>query len=120
MTPEEVRTVTAAGAFAELSFFFITHATQIGLTHVDAQKNSTPAVTLAHMDGLIRAATPAATILSSDCGVYVLPPPVEGLREFALMIASLGLDPDAMRLMLDENPGQLFRVGSNRSRPVRA
>jgi len=112
MTPEEVRAITAGGAFAEFSFFFISHATQIGLTHVDAQRNVTPPVPLARMHELIGVATPARTVLSSDCGVYVLPPPVEGLREFVLMIASTGFDADDIRTMVDENPGRLFKVGN--------
>jgi hypothetical protein len=114
MAPEEVREITAAGAFAEFSFFFISHATQVGLTHVDAQMNLTPPVSLARMHELITVATPACSVLSSDCGVYVLPPPVEGLREFVLMIASTGFDADAIRVMIDENPGRLFEVGAGR------
>lgn len=110
MSADEVREITAAGAFAEFSFFFISHAVQIGLTHVDAQKNVAPGVSLVKMHELIQTATPARTVLSGDCGVYVLPPPVEGLREFLLLIASTGYDADAIRVMVDENPGRLFKV----------
>ena len=59
---------------------------------------------------MIRAATPERTILSSDCGVYVLPPPVEGLREFLLMIESAGFDRAAIGLMAQRNPASLFKV----------
>ena len=52
----------------------------------------TPPVALARMCELIAAATPARTVLSGDCGVHLLPPPVEGLREF-LLGSVVGLAP---------------------------
>ena len=107
---DEVRALTDAGAVAEFSFFFISHATQVGLTHVDAEAHKASAVTLARMAELIRAATPERTILSSDCGVYVLPPPVEGFREFLLMIESAGFSADAIDVMAGSNPARLFKV----------
>lgn len=108
---DEVRAVIEAGAFAEFSFFFLSHATQVGLTHVDADKHTAEAVTLPRMAELITAATPARTVLSSDCGVFVLPPPVEGFREFLLMIESAGFARDDLRLMACVNPARLFKVG---------
>jgi len=110
MAVGEVRAIADAGAYAELSFFFISHATQVGLTHVDAEKNMAAPVTLATMHALIHAATPERTVLSGDCGVYVLPPPVEGLREFLLMIESTGFVAEAIRTMVSNNPGHLFKV----------
>ena len=107
---DEVRSITAAGAYAEFSFFFLSHATQLGLTHVDDEKHTVAAVTLAQINPLIQAASPAQTILSSDCGVYVLPPPVEGLRELLLLIASLGYTPSELRQMVSDNPKQLFKL----------
>lgn len=110
---DEVRAVTEAGAFAEFSFFFLSHATQVGLTHVDTDKHTAEAITLPRMAELITAATPARTVLSSDCGVFVLPPPVEGFREFLLMIESAGFTRDDLRLMAASNPARLFKVGDS-------
>ena len=107
---DEVRAVTEAGAFAEFSFFFVSHATQVGLTHVDAEAHAAPAVSLGRMAELIRAATPERTVLSSDCGVFVLPPPVEGLREFLLLIECAGFARDTIRKMVGENPARLFKI----------
>lgn len=107
-----VAAVTTLGAHAEFSFFFLSHATQVGLTHVDAEAHTVPAVTLPEMADLIRAAGPERTILSGDCGVAVLPPPVEGFREFLLMVASAGFDRDALRLMSATNAAALFRVAA--------
>ncbi|MCP1337798.1 DUF6282 family protein [Futiania mangrovi] len=108
---ETVRAVTAAGAIAEFSFFFLSHATQVGLTHVDAEKHTVDAVTLPQLAQLIRAAGPEHTILSGDCGVFVLPPPVEGFREFLLLVQSAGFGPEEMRAMSAANAARLFRVG---------
>lgn len=109
-TPEEVAAVTVDGAYAEFSFFFFSHATQIGLTHVDAEAHRVAAVPLPRLSALIAAATPARTILSSDCGVGVLPPPTEGLREFLLLVSSLGYDRESLHAMTATNPATLFKV----------
>ena len=63
---DKVKAITATGAYAEFSFFFVSHATQLGLTHVDAEEHTVAAVTLAQIGTLIEAATPAQTISSSD------------------------------------------------------
>jgi hypothetical protein len=107
---EEVRAVTAQGAYAEFSFFFLSHATQVGLTHVDAERHTIAGLSVARLALLIEAATPAQTILSSDCGVGILPPPTEGLRELILLVESLGYDQGALRCMTAKNPAALFKV----------
>lgn len=112
-TPAEVRQLVEAGAIAEFSFFFLSHATQVGLTHVDDERHTISAVSLPRMAELIHAATPQRTILSSDCGVFVLPPPVEGFREFLLLIESAGFSRDDLRVMASDNPARLFRVGDS-------
>lgn len=110
--PAMVREIVAAGAMAEFSFFFVSHATQVGLTHVDPERHTVPAVPPRELAALIRAATPAKTILSGDCGVSILPPPVEGLREFLLLLESAGFDRAELSRMVSENPARLFRVGA--------
>lgn len=112
---DEVAAIAAGGAHAEFSFFFLSHATQVGLTHVDAEKHTVEAVTLPRMASLIRAATPARAVLSSDCGVSVLPPPVEGFREFLLMIESAGFTRTELALMSSTNAATLFKVGMPRA-----
>lgn len=107
---DEVRELARLGAMTEHSFFFASHATQAGLTHVDAEKHSVPSVTAPQMAGLIRAAGPANCILSSDCGVYLLPPPHEGLREFLMLLESCGVARSDLKLMVNDNPGRLFKI----------
>ena len=106
-----VREVVSLGAVAEFSFFFVSHATQVGLTHVDAARNRVPPVSVPQMAALVAAAGPGSAILNGDCGVFVLPPPVEGLREFLLLMREAGIAEADLRRMTSEVPKRLFRLG---------
>ena len=108
--PDAVAAITEAGGYAEFSFFFVSHATQVGLTHVDSEKHQVASVSLGRMQQLIRAARPERTVVSSDCGVFVLPPPAEGLREFLLLLQSVGFSAAELRQMSGANPAYLFQV----------
>jgi hypothetical protein len=108
---EVIREAVSAGAYAEFSFFFLTHATQVGLTHVDEERHMAESATLSEVASGVRAATPERTILSGDLGVFVLPPPVEGFREFLLLMESVGFSEREIRVMSSTNPAALFRVG---------
>ena len=114
---ETVAEIAGLGAVAEFSFFFASHATQVGLTHVDAAKNVVAAVPAPLMAERIRAAGVGSSILSSDCGVFVLPPPAEGLREFLLLMREAGFTEAELRRMSSETPARLFRVGGAASAP---
>lgn len=106
-----VAEITRLGAHAEFSFFFVSHATQAGLTHVDAKASTVTPVPAPEMVALIRAAESSRVILNSDCGVFLLPPPTEGLREFLLLLETCGLPRAAIRPMVSETPAALFKVG---------
>lgn len=106
-----VAEVCRLGAFAEFSFFFVSHATQVGLTHVDDERHTVAAVGVPSMARLIRAATPQRAVVSSDCGVFVLPPPAEGFREFLLLLEAAGFGRDDLKAMASDNPARLFKVG---------
>lgn len=110
-----VAEIARLGAYAEFSFFFVSHATQIGLTHVDSEQHTVSAVSVPQMVRLIRAATPERTVVSSDCGVFVLPPPVEGLREFLLMLEAAGISRADLRAMSATNPTRLFKIGESKA-----
>ena len=112
---ETVAEIVGLGAVAEFSFFFASHATQVGLTHVDAARNAIAAVPAPLMAERLRAAGAENAILSSDCGVFLLPPPVEGLREFLLLMREAGFSESELRRMSAETPARLFKVGSRRS-----
>lgn len=110
--PEEITALTDMGAIAEFSFFFVSAATEIGLTHVDAERHMVPRVRLEQLVERISAAAPGKAICNSDAGVSVLPPPVEALREFLLLLAAGGIDEKSLRTMVDDTPKWLFRLES--------
>ena len=110
--PDAVRAIVALGAVAEFSFFFVTHATQVGLTHVDAARHRVSSVTVPEMAARVTAAGAERAVLSSDCGVFVLPPPPEGLREFLLLLREAGVPTENLRTMVSDTPRELFGVGT--------
>lgn len=114
--PDDVHALVAAGAVVELSFFFVSHATEADLTHVDAERHTIPRVTAPQMAALALAAGPDKLVLSSDCGVFLLPPPVEGLRCFALLLEACGVPADILMPAISKTPAWLFHVGRNHVR----
>jgi hypothetical protein len=107
---DEIAAITALGAYAEFSFFVLTHATQVGLTHVDDEKHKIAANSVIQdFTPRIRAAGDRA-ILSTDAGVYLLPPPVEAFREYLMLVESEGFSETEIRRMIGENPAKLFNV----------
>lgn len=107
---DEIREITGEGAYAEFSFFVLTHATQVGLTHVDQEKHKAPGRTIQDYTPRIRAAGERA-IVSGDAGVFLLPPPVEAFREYMLLLESEGFSEAEIRRMNTTNPAALFRIG---------
>jgi hypothetical protein len=108
LSVEEARTICSLGAYCEFSFFVLSHATQVSQTMVDAEKHRASSVSLETVAALIDAVRPERTVLSSDSGAFILPPPVEAFREFLLMIQSAGYSDDEIRMMSSVNPEQLF------------
>lgn len=105
---DEARAIADLGAWCEFAFFVMSHATQVGQTMSDKEKHRFGFVTLDSVAKKIQAIGPARTILSSDSGSYVLPPPVEAFREFLIMIQSAGFSDDEVRLMSGPNPAAAF------------
>ena len=108
--PQTVKELVRLGAFVEFAFFVMSHATQIGQTMIDAEKHRFAVVDLEAIAANIEAVGCANVVLSSDSGSYVLPPPVEALREWLVMVASTGVSDDEIRVMVADNPGRLFKV----------
>ena len=59
----------------EFSYFFISSATNVPLTHFDGEKHKIQGSNENLLEVLIKTAGPKNVILSSDCGVSVLPKP---------------------------------------------
>lgn len=110
-TVDEVREIVDLGAYVEFSFYVMSHVTQIGPTTFDTENRSFPPVAFESVAEKINAVGPEHTVLSSDAGSYVLPPPVEALREWLIMIESYEFSREDIRTMVSENPAHLFRVG---------
>lgn len=108
--PDVVRVLTGLGVYVEFSFFFVSPATMVGLTHVDAERHTIPASTLNSLCERIAAAPTDLVILSSDSGVYLLPPPVESLRMFLMLLQASGITHEILRRGVHSNPITLFRV----------
>ncbi len=105
---DEIEAITALGGYVELSFFILTHATQVGLTHVDEEKHRiSGGSTIQDFAPRIRAAGDRC-ILSTDAGVFLLPPPVEAFREYLLLVQSEGFSEGDIRRMTSTNPAALF------------
>ena len=49
-------------------------------------------------------------IIGTDFGVYTLPPPVEGMREFIASLLDLGITPDEIDKMTKDNPRDLLNI----------
>ncbi|PYD55488.1 hypothetical protein CFR75_16280 [Komagataeibacter xylinus] len=108
---DAIREITAMEAYAEFNFFLLTHATQVGLTHVDQEKHRAPSLTMDELAPRIRAAGTRA-ITSSDAGIFLLAPPVEAFREYMVLLEAAGFEEADLRRMNTENPVELFRIGS--------
>jgi Family of unknown function (DUF6282) len=107
---DAIAAIAALGGYCEFSFFALTHATQVGLTHADQEKHVLPACTIHDLAPRIRAAGQRA-IVSSDAGISLLAPPVESFRQFMLLLETAGFDEASIRQMNTANPATLFRVG---------
>lgn len=106
---DAIAAIVATGAHAEFSFFLLSHATQVGLTHVDAEKHKIAGQTIQDLAPRIRAAGERA-IVSSDAGVFLLAPPAESFRQFMLLLEAADFTEAEIRRMNTANPAQLFRI----------
>lgn len=105
---EALKELAAMGAFLEFSFFFLTHAAHVPATHIDRLKTTSPAYTPVDFTVGIRTAGVERCIMSSDAGSWVLPPPVEALREFVATMLVFGFSSEEVRTMVATNPLHLF------------
>lgn len=114
---EELQHMAAKGAFIEYTLAAYTHTTAIPKTHYYVEREyasidegmdlgQTGSLRLAAEQ--IQALGPERCIIGTDFGVYTLPEPVEGLREFIACLLDLGFPPDDVRLLVKTNPERLL------------
>ena len=120
LSNDEAEAVVSTGAMLEYSFFTFSHATDVPQTMIDAEYHRFGRADFSGMISIIKKVGAENVVVSSDSGSLVLPPPVEALREFVVMMTSCGIETHEIRKMICDNPARLFKVrtagaASNRS-----
>ena len=113
----ELRRMADQGAFIEYTLAAYTHTTPIPKTHyyvereyvsIDEGMSEGPGGGVRTVAEQIDALGPEHCIIATDLGVYTLPEPVEGLREFIACLLDLGITPEAIRTLVATNPARLL------------
>tara|TARA_B100000427_G_scaffold218275_1_gene182329 strand:- start:1980 stop:2867 length:888 start_codon:yes stop_codon:yes gene_type:complete len=94
----------------EFSYFFVSKATNVPLTHVDGEKHKIQGTNRNLLKILIKTADPKNVILSSDCGVSILPKPHIGFLKFIDQIIKLGFSKKEIEYMIKINSKKLFNL----------
>jgi hypothetical protein len=114
---DELRVMAAKGAFIEYTLAAYTHTTTIPKTHYYVEKEyaamdegmgAPPAGGVRAVAEEIQALGPQHCIIGTDFGVYTLPAPVEGLREFIACLLDLGIAAEDISAMVKTNPARLL------------
>jgi hypothetical protein len=114
---DKLRHMAREGAFSEYTLAAFTHTTSIPTTHyyvekeyasIDEGMNKGPGGGVKHVAEQIQELGPEHCIIATDFGVYTLPEPVEGLREFIACLLDLGIPSDDICKLVKENPEKLL------------
>jgi len=116
-TMEQQRYMANKGAFIEHTLAAYTHTTPIPKTHyyvereyasIDEGMEEGPGSGIRLSAEQIQELGADHCIISTDFGVYTLPEPVEGLREFIACLLDLGISVDDIKKMVKINPKRLL------------
>lgn len=116
-TLKELKQMVAQGAFIEYTLAAYTHTTPIPKTHyyvereymsIDEGMHEAPGGGVKLVSEQIRELGAEHCILATDFGVYTLPTPVEGFREFIACMLDLGLSAKDIQTMIKTNPERLL------------
>jgi hypothetical protein len=114
---EQLRYMVDRGAFLEYTLAAYTHTTPIPKTHyyvereyssMDEGMAEEPAGGVRLVSEQIQELGAEHCIIATDFGVYTLPPPVEGLREFIACMLDLGVAVEDIRKLVKTNPERLL------------
>ena len=117
MTVDEQKRVAESGAYLEQTLAAFTHTTPIPKTHyyvereyisIDEGMEGEPHGGVKQIAEEIHEVGAENYILSTDFGVYTLPAPVEGFREFIACMLDLGISQKDLRTMTAHNPARLL------------
>jgi hypothetical protein len=110
---DQLQYMADKGAYIEYTLAAYTHTTSIPKTHyyvereyasIDEGMSKEPSVGVKHIAEQIMELGAEHCVISTDFGVYTLPAPVEGLREFIACLLDLGLSHEEIRKLSKENP----------------
>ncbi len=116
-TMAQLKWMASKGAFIEYTLAAYTHTTPIPKTHyyvereymsIDEGMHEAPSGGVRRVAEQIRELGAEHCILGTDFGVYTLPSPVEGLREFVACMLDLGLPSSDIRTLIKTNPERLL------------
>lgn len=117
MSIEEQKLAVSKGAYIEHTLAAFTHTTSIPKTHYYVEREYAAMdegiavgqqVAVRDVGEQIQAVGAEHCILATDFGVYTLPAPVEGLREFIACMLDVGLSESEIRQMVRTNPARLL------------
>ena len=74
----------------------------------DPIPNPYPPTNIKTVAQYIKELGPENSIIATDFGVYTLPPPVEGLREFIALLLDLGISEQDINKVVRDNPADLL------------
>lgn len=118
-TMDQLQYMAKKGAFIEYTLAAYTHTTTIPKTHyyVEREYASIDEGMSGEVSGGVKQVAEQITelgsencIICTDFGVYTLPTPVEGLREFIACLLDLGISPEDITEMVKSNPEQLLGI----------
>jgi len=119
MTVAEQKKAAAKGAFLEHTLAAFTHTTPIPKTHyyvekeyisIDEGMEAGPGAGVKAVSEEIQEVGAEHFILATDFGVYTLPTPVEGMREFIACMLDLGITAEQIKTMTATNPKRLLEL----------
>lgn len=116
---DQLQYMVDKGAFIEYTLAAFTHTTTIPKTHyyVEREYASIDEGMSGEVSGGVKLVAEQIDelgadhcIICTDFGVYTLPTPVEGLREFIACLLDLGISPDDVSKMVKKNPEILLGI----------
>lgn len=117
MSMDQLNCMIEKGAFIEYTLAAYTHTTSVPKTHyyvereyasIDEGMEGEQSGGLKRVAEQIQEFGADNCIIATDFGVYTLPEPVEGLREFIACLLDLGIPIDDIRKMVKDNPEKLL------------
>ncbi|MBA7536739.1 hypothetical protein ES705_29003 [subsurface metagenome] len=118
MSDVDIEKVVASGAYAECVLCARTHTRGIPKTHYYVEEEYR-AINREGKKGKTDTGVPGVAaeirkfgaehfIIGTDFGVYTLPTPVEGMREFIACLLDMGCSEEEIRTVSSTNPGRLL------------